>query len=122
MRDQSQGTALGVFVKVFIKLISTLVPQVGFGPLTPSKMLTALLARLQSSQPALSLLCTSTSHCVHMPWMAQIFGPREDELLDAAGTAAAFAALAEEVNAHELQHGKPAKTIDEVGIRCKTLG
>ena len=46
--------------------------------------------------------------------ITQIFGPHENEPLDAAGTVAAFAALAEEVNAYEPQQGKPPKTVDEV--------
>lgn len=52
----------------------------------------------------------------------QIFGPHENEPLDAAGTAAAFAALAEEVNAYEAQQGKPPKTVDEVRMLVSYKG
>ena len=47
--------------------------------------------------------------------LSQIFGPDENEQLDSAGTAAAFAALTEEVNAYEALKGRPPKTLDEVG-------
>ncbi|KIY97611.1 5-oxoprolinase (ATP-hydrolysing) [Monoraphidium neglectum] len=46
----------------------------------------------------------------------KIFGPGENEPLDAAGTAAALGALTEEVNAHEEAAGKAAKTVDEVAM------
>ncbi|KAI8475487.1 MAG: Hydantoinase B/oxoprolinase-domain-containing protein [Monoraphidium minutum] len=46
----------------------------------------------------------------------KIFGPGEDEPLDAAGAAAALASLASEVNDHEAAGGKPPKSADEVAM------
>lgn len=40
----------------------------------------------------------------------------QDEALDAAGTAAAFAALTSEVNGCEASAGKPPKSVDEVAM------
>ncbi|KAJ9523185.1 hypothetical protein QJQ45_024077, partial [Haematococcus lacustris] len=44
----------------------------------------------------------------------QIFGPQEDEPLDAVGARAALQALTDQVNAHAAAHGKAAKSLDEV--------
>ncbi|GFH33711.1 5-oxoprolinase, partial [Haematococcus lacustris] len=43
-----------------------------------------------------------------------IFGPQEDEPLDAVGACAALQALTDQVNAHAAAHGKAAKSLDEV--------
>ncbi|GAX85880.1 hypothetical protein CEUSTIGMA_g13296.t1 [Chlamydomonas eustigma] len=51
----------------------------------------------------------------------KIFGPAENEALDAFGTNAAFAAMAEEVNAYERQQGRPPKTIDEIAMGFVTV-
>jgi N-methylhydantoinase A/oxoprolinase/acetone carboxylase beta subunit len=41
---------------------------------------------------------------------------RQNEPLDVAGTAAAFEALASEVNAYEAEAGRPPKSVDEVAM------
>ncbi|WIA16218.1 hypothetical protein OEZ85_012930 [Tetradesmus obliquus] len=46
----------------------------------------------------------------------KIFGPHEDEPLDASGTAAAFAQLASSINEAEAAAGKRAKSVDEVAM------
>mmetsp|Transcript_14115 Transcript_14115/g.30617 ORF Transcript_14115/g.30617 Transcript_14115/m.30617 type:complete len:1326 (+) Transcript_14115:84-4061(+) len=51
----------------------------------------------------------------------KIFGPKENEPLDVAGTSAAFEALSREVNAYEAAHGKPEKTLDEIAMGFITV-
>ncbi|PRW57398.1 5-oxoprolinase [Chlorella sorokiniana] len=45
-----------------------------------------------------------------------IFGPQEDEPLDAEGARAAMEAVAGEVNAHAAAAGQPSKSVDEVAM------
>mmetsp|Transcript_7849 Transcript_7849/g.23615 ORF Transcript_7849/g.23615 Transcript_7849/m.23615 type:complete len:1334 (-) Transcript_7849:407-4408(-) len=46
----------------------------------------------------------------------KIFGPKENEPLDVAGTAAAFEALAKDVNAYETAIGRPTKSLDQIAM------
>ncbi|KAL4856136.1 5-oxoprolinase [Chlorella vulgaris] len=46
----------------------------------------------------------------------RIFGPKEDQALDAEGARGAMAELAAEVNAHAAAAGQPAKSVDEVAM------
>jgi 5-oxoprolinase (ATP-hydrolysing) len=54
-------------------------------------------------------------------YFPHIFGPKEDQPLDAAASLAALEALALQVNQHAAAHGLPEKSVDEVLARFLSL-